>query len=83
MFTNYFFAYCVTTGALAIITVVAFTDAMGTNGSFPAFFVTLFICAVASIVLRLVFTRLSADRKYKKFGKRIIVISNKDLLHSL
>lgn len=83
MNTSYFVIYCIAMAVLIIFSVGFFISAMGENGSFLSFMVAFILCALCSVILRIVLINLSVDKKYNKFSKEIYVISNKDLLNSL
>lgn len=83
MRTTYFGIYCVIIAVLIIFVVGFLTSAMSGNGSFLSFMVAFVLCALCSVILRIVFINISVDKRYNKFSKKIYVISNKDLLNSL
>lgn len=83
MYTKYFCIYCVIVAILGLVAVSYLTNAMGGKGSFISVIVALVIATVISVILRVVFINLSSEKKYSQFKKKIFVISNKDLLHSL
>lgn len=75
--------YCIILAVLVLFVVGFLTSAMSGEGSFFLFIVALMIGALLSVFLRVLFINLSAERKFAKFRKKVFVISNKDLLHSL
>lgn len=83
MSTKYFLVYCIILAVLVLFVVGFLTSAMSGEGSFFLFIVALMIGALLSVFLRVLFINLSAERKFAKFRKKVFVISNKDLLHSL
>lgn len=83
MNTSYFVIYCIAIAILVIFVVGLLTSAMNGSGSFFSFMVAFVLCALCSVILRIVLINLSVDKRYSKFSKRIYVISNKDLLNSL
>lgn len=83
MSTKYFLVYCIILAVLVLFVVGFLTSAMSGEGSFFLFIVALMIRALLSVFLRVLFINLSAERKFAKFRKKVFVISNKDLLHSL
>lgn len=83
MYTRYFCIYCVVVGVMALVAVSFLTSAMSGKGSFLFFIVALLIVAGISVAIRVVFINLSTEKKYTRFRKKVFVISNKDLLHSL
>lgn len=83
MNTSYFVIYCIAMAVLIIFSVGFFISAMSEKGSFLSFMVAFVLCALCSVILRIVLINLSVDKRYNKFSKEIYVISNKDLLNSL
>lgn len=83
MYTKYYCIYCVIVAILGLVAVSYLTNAMGGKGSFVSVIVAFVIATVISVILRVVFINLSSEKKYSQFKKKIFVISNKDLLHSL
>lgn len=83
MNTGYFVTYCIAIAVLVIFVVGFLTSAMSGNGSFFSFMVAFVLCALCSVILRIVLINISVDKRYNKFSKKIYVISNKDLLNSL
>ena len=83
MNTSYFVIYCIVIAILVIFVVGFLTSAMSGNGSFLSFMVAFVLCALCSVILRIVLINISVDKRYNKFSKKIYVISNKDLLNSL
>lgn len=83
MSTSYFVIYCIVIAVLVVSVVGFLISAMSENGSFFSFIVAFVLCALCSVILRIVLINLSVDKRYNKFSKKIYVISNKDLLNSL
>ncbi|TGY55601.1 hypothetical protein E5342_14165 [Parabacteroides distasonis] len=83
MNTSYFIIYCIAIAVLLVFVVGFLISAMSGDGSFYSFIVAFILCALCSVILRIVLINISVDKRYNKFSKKIYVISNKDLLNSL
>lgn len=83
MYTNYFAIYCIILAVLVITAVGVLMNVVSGTGSFFSFIVTLAVCGGMAVFARIYFVRRSDEKKFTKFSKKIYVISNKDLLHTL
>lgn len=83
MYTNYFAVYCIILAVLVLAAVGVLMNIVSGTGSFFSFIVMLAVCGGIAIFARIYFVRRSSEKKFTKFSRRIYVISNKDILHSL
>jgi len=83
MLSHLFNVYMLVTGFLIVLAVLFIVTSLSGKMNFILMIVLILLETVFILSMRISFMNISTRSKYRKFKKKICVISNRDLLHSL